>query len=176
MKDKIPQNIKSQRKAWYLLPVIIFLLGPLISVYLLVSLLTASKHSVTFYLPGTSQIYITKPGQYTLWIENRNLQRAEQTKADLQNMTLSFIDSQNNKTVTLTPKVGWSETKAGISHYSLGTLKFHHSGTYRVTATSDAMKSYKVYLRQPSLMTVIRTIAASFFLTILGIVTSLYSL
>ncbi len=161
-------------KKWYWLALLIFLAGPLLGLYLLFhSVYSAAKHGITFYVPGTASIYIVHPGQYTLWMENQHPNLANQVEYNLHNMTLRITDPTTQKTTTLKPKIGWSSNQGKAQHYSLGTVRFDHTGTYQFVTTSPQYTPYKVYLRQPSLMTVIKALAISLLVALLGIVSGI---
>lgn len=162
-------------KKWYGLALLIFLLGPMLGIFLVThAIIMASKHSVTFYIPGNSNLQIMEPGRYTLWMENKHPNAVATVTDDLQNMTLSFIDNVTQKKVTIKPEMGWkSNDSKNIDHYSLGSINFGHPGTYQMVTTSQHYTPYKVYLRQPSLFTIIRTLALSFLLAIIGMVSGI---
>lgn len=161
-------------RKWYFLAFLLFIAGPLLGLYLLFqSIYAASKNAVTFMIPGTSAIYIIHPGEYTLWMENLQPKNSAQVINNLQQMTLTFVDPITHKAKTLSPKLGWSSKEGSNAHYSLGTLRFEHIGRYQLIAQSPAFTPYKVYLRQPSLSTIIKALALGIFLAILGIVSGI---
>jgi hypothetical protein len=55
----------------------------------------------------------------------------------------------------------------------LGTIRFDHGGPYRIVANSPEYTPYKLYLRQPSLINIIKALALSIFITLAGMVSGL---
>lgn len=158
-------------KKWYLLALLLFLAGPLLGLYILItSIYHASKHGITFYVPGVSQIYVTQKGNYTLWMENQRPQASNQVASDLKKITFTITDPVTSKQTILVPKIGWTSHDKNIEHFSLGTINFDHTGPYKINATSPEYSPYKVYLRKPGLPAIIRALALAFLTTLLGII------
>ncbi len=174
MTNNASKKIIPTRK-WYGLSLFLFLLGPIISAYLLYSIFSAAVHTITFYVPGTSQLFIPTPGQYTLWVESKAPKNIQKLK-NLGVTQITFTDTKTHESFLFKPTIGWSNTQNNSAHYSLGSLSFTNAGTYQVTALMpDNVPRYRIYLRQPSLLKVLAALAASFFFTGLGIASALLS-
>lgn len=176
MDEKITIKPQKPSRAWYLPALAIFLAGPLLAIYLLHSLYSASKHVITFYAPAISQVLIPKAGEYTLWTDIKNINN-NPMPTDLKSMTVTFLNQEHHSVLRHTVKTGWSETKNQVSHYSLGTLKFDYPGIYNVAAvtTSPTLRPfpYKLSLRQPSLNTVFKILFLSIFSVIISVITGI---
>lgn len=173
MAENKQQKTAPGRK-WYMLALLIFVLGPIVSLYLIGSLITAPKHDITLYIPGTTQINVVYPGRYTLWTEHRSPVKGVEQKTPLEATTLSFTDPKTYKITTIAPKPGWGQTQDGKDHLSLGTLDFDHKGIYKVNTTSaQPLAPQKVYLREPSIFAAIKTLAISLAITALSLITSI---
>lgn len=158
-------------RKWYGAAALLFILGPLLGLYIIInSIYIASKHAITFFVPGTTTLYIVQPGQYTLWTENRNTADTVQMTQDLESMRLTIRDIKRATVTTLIPKVGWSSTEGRSRHLSLGNLQFDHAGQYQLVARSPYATPYKVYLRKPSLGTIIRALIYGLLIALLGII------
>jgi len=160
---------------WYLLPIILFFIGPLLSVYLLYSVFTSPIHTVNFFIPGNFQIVVTQPGDYTLWAKFLNKDAIEQFKKDAPNIHITIANLAKRTRFEFTPKIGWTDTRDDITHLSLGTVKLLSIGKYQVSSISPYNHVYKVYLRQPSFFRYIKALAFTFLLILSSIVAALLS-
>jgi hypothetical protein len=134
---------------------------------------TSAIHTVAFFIPGTSQIYITKSGQFTLWTTFNKFNAPPREVRDLQDIKLTFVDLSTQEARTFITQIDWKDQKNQIYHYSLGSFNFTHPGNYQVTALAHSnLPPYKVYLRQPSLTKVIHTVGWSIFLTLFSMATA----
>lgn len=159
-------------KKWYLLPLILFLVGPLISVFLIIRLFTSPVSTVTFFIPGTAQIYVAQTGDYTLWMAAHKSTTSEQLVNDFQRTMLTFTNVKTHQAFSLVPKVRWRDDEGDTSHYFLGSLRFTDAGHYQVNAQNQNNRHYKVYLRQPSFMRITKTLLLSAGITLFGVITS----
>jgi uncharacterized protein len=164
-----PKSKRPPRRAWYLLALLIFLAGPLLSAYLFYNFFKAPKQALVLSLPQNTVIDIPQPGQYTLWLESQ--QKPDSSTLNfLKNMSLVFTDP-TGKTINFVAKVGWHGTVDNIVHTSLGSIYFDTSGLYQVaTAAPYNNVSVKVYLRRPSLENFIKYFILSLLLVVISVI------
>lgn len=173
-KQTVSNRVPSTR--WYALPVGLFFLGPLLSLYLFYSVLSRVVHTMSFFIPGTAQIEVIQPGTYTLWTLANSEDATIKLANDMRTMTLNFIDIDKQKAWLFHPKPHWQSRSYDGIHISLGTVKFDHYGKYQMQATSPSTTSfYRVYLRKPSFPNVVGALALALLISYLSLMGAIIS-
>jgi uncharacterized Tic20 family protein len=164
-----PENKRPPHHAWYLLALLIFLAGPLLSAYLVYNFFKAPKQALALSIPQNAVINIPQPGQYTLWLESQ--QKLDSSTLNLlKNINLVFTDP-TGKTINFVAKVGWHGAVDNTVHTSLGSIYFDTSGQYQVTTVTPYNNvPVKVYLRQPSFENFIKLFILSLSLIVISVV------
>jgi|688.fasta_scaffold249228_3 uncharacterized Tic20 family protein len=173
--SEVAANQTPPTRMWYFLPLFFVLLGPVFAVYLLYQAFTAPIHTIAFSVPGSSKIYVMKPGEYSLWVDTRNINLSDKMLNDLETAKIEIVQLKTQTSVILYPKVTWRDKRLPLAHFSLGNVSFDQPGYYQINATGQFLTPYKVYLRQPSLFRILRSLAWAIFLTLLSLLAALLS-
>lgn len=158
-------------KAWYIVALVVFLVGVGGGACIFIATLFSSIFDGTqFRIPGSITVSIEEPSKYTLWNETSTIFEGQIYSSSTElphDLKVEIREISSGRRIKLKPSRASSETSGSTKRLSIGSIHFDKVGVYKIEVTGNF--SDRVFLLRRSVLTnILIAIGISSLLGVIG--------